>query len=226
MQLIRNQIALAARMANADRATTRLGTVTSYDPNDCAVVVTLRPDGVQTGWLPVVSPWSGNGWGMFAPPTPGDLVEVQFVDDNLEVGFVCQRFFTDQNRSLACPSGEFWLVHQSGSCFKFHNDGSVDLTSHANLTATVGGNLVANVTGNANLTAGGNATVQASGTATIKAASIILQNAGAALRKICTDLFVTLYNGHTHTSATAGSQTSQPTQQATTAHTTTTVQAE
>lgn len=127
MQAIRNQMMLAAKMATADRAPTKLGAVTSYDPDNYAVVVLLRPEDITTGWLPLVSSWSGNNWGMFAPPSIGDLVEVQFVDGSLEAGFACQRFYTDQNRPLNVPSGEFWLVHKSGSLLKFHNDGTVEL---------------------------------------------------------------------------------------------------
>jgi hypothetical protein len=77
-----------------------------------------------------------------------------------------------------------------------------------------------------NVNAGGNASVVAAGTATIQAASIILKNAGTALRKICTELFMTLYNGHTHPQS-GGGNTLQPNQQAASGtHTTNTVQAE
>lgn len=225
MGALMNAMRAQASMVGNGRASVRIGIVSSYDHANYCAKVKIQPEDTETGWLPVVSPWVGNGWGMFAPVTPGDVVEVQFQEDCFDVGFVCQRFFNDNIRPLDVQSGEFWLVHQSGSCLKFHNDGSVDLTSYTNLTATVGGNLVANVTGNANLTAA-NATVQATGTATIQAASIILQNAGSALRKICTDLFMTLYNGHTHPQS-GGGNTLQPNQQATAGtHTTNTVQAE
>lgn len=206
-------------MAGNGRASVRVGIVSSYDHANYCAKVRIQPEDTETGWLPVVSPWVGNGWGMFAPVAPGDVVEVQFQEDSFEAGFVCQRFFNDEIRPLDVPSGELWMVHKSGAFLKFNNDGSVTITSHTDLTATVGGNLVANVAGNT--------TVQSAGTATIQAASIVLRNAGTALKKICTDLFMTLYNNHTHTSTTVGTQTSKPTQQATIGtHTTNTVQAE
>lgn len=133
---MQNRMLLAAQMAASGRASTRVGKVTSYDPVNYCAVVQLLPGGEQTGWLPVVSPWVGNGWGLFAPPTPGDLVEVQFVDDNIEAGFVCQRFYNDTDRPLTVQSGEFWLVHKSGSFLKFHNDGTVELNSAGTLTST------------------------------------------------------------------------------------------
>ena len=33
--------------------------------------VLLQPEGILTGYLPVKEPWVGNGWGMYAPPSPG-----------------------------------------------------------------------------------------------------------------------------------------------------------
>ena len=60
-------------------------------------------------------------------------------------------------------------MHKSGSLFKFHNDGSVELVTNQDLNATVGrhaninvtGNVVANVSGNLNATVGGNITSSA-----------------------------------------------------------------
>lgn len=172
MKHIRNHMMLAAQMASASRAATRIGTVTSYDPNDHAAVVTLHPDDTLTGWLPIMSQWVGNSWGLFAPPSIGDLVEVQFVDDNMEVGFICQRFYTNKNRPLPVPAGEFWLVHKSGSLLKFHNDGSVELQAATDLNATVGGNMNATVTGNATTTATGSIN-QTAPTITLKGAIVL-----------------------------------------------------
>jgi hypothetical protein len=48
-------------------------------------------------------------------------------------GFVVQKFFSTSAQPLAVPSGELWMVHKSGSLFKFHNDGSVELTAATKL---------------------------------------------------------------------------------------------
>jgi len=37
----------------------RFGVVTSVDPAAGTARVQLQPDGVLTGWLPVLSPWAG-----------------------------------------------------------------------------------------------------------------------------------------------------------------------
>lgn len=221
-----NHMRLASQMEGSGRASTRIGEVTSYDPNTYSAVVRLKPDNSLTGWLPVTSPWIGNGWGMFCPPSVGDLVEVQFQEDDLNAGFIVGRFYNDSDRPLPVQSGECWLFHKSGSFVKLTNDGKLLINGSVEIDATAP---TINITATGNITAqaGGNATVQAAGSATIQAPSIVLKNAGAALKKLCTDVFMTLYNGHTHTSSTAGTQTSAPTQQAAAGtHTTNTVQAE
>ena len=121
--------AQAAVAALAGRSDPRIGIVTSYDPNRYAVRVSIQPEGFGTGWLPLASPWIGNGWGMFAPPSIGDMIEVGFQEGSPEAGYACLRFYSTQAQPLPCPSGEFWLVHQSGSRLKLCNDGSVELAA-------------------------------------------------------------------------------------------------
>lgn len=127
----------AARM-EAQKSAVRIGVVTAYDPNNYAAKVQIQPEGYETGFLPVTSPWTGNGWGLFCPPTPGDVVDVHFQEGGKQAGFVALRHFGDQFRPMEVPSGEFWLVHKSGSSLKFLNDGSVTLSADTNLTVTAG----------------------------------------------------------------------------------------
>lgn len=136
MQRLMNSMRAQAELAQSGRARVRVGLVSSYDPANYCAKVRLMPEDVETGWLPVTSPWAGNGWGMFAPPTPGDMVEVQFQEDSIEAGFVVGRFYSDSDRPLPAPSGEFWLVHQSGSLLKFHNGGTVELVAAGTLTSS------------------------------------------------------------------------------------------
>jgi hypothetical protein len=158
-----NAIRLQAQRAMADLASTRVGLITSYEPANFSVRVALQPEGVITGWLPLCSPWIGNGWGMFAAPSVGDMVAVHFFGGDLEAGFVEGRLFNDVDRPLAAPSAEFWLVHKSGSSLKFTNDGTVTLHTQADLVATVGGKLNATVASDATVSVTGNATVGVNG---------------------------------------------------------------
>ena len=135
MQHLMNAMKSMTQQAVQSRAATRHGTITSYDPNAYAVKVRLQPDGVETGWMPLKSPWVGKQWGLFCPPSVGDAVEIDYQEDDSGVGSVGWRFFNDTDRPLACPSGEFWLVHQSGSLLKFYNNGQVELQVKDTLTS-------------------------------------------------------------------------------------------
>ncbi|WP_162136286.1 phage baseplate assembly protein V [Zavarzinella formosa] len=136
----------AARQAG-EKSPPRRGIVSAYDPDHYAAKVVIQPEGHETGFIPVGSPMVGDGWGMFCPPTPGDEVDVHFQEGGKNAAYVSLRFFGNQARPLSVPSGEFWLVHRSGSFLKFLNDGTVELNTAGDLNATVGGQANLSVTG-------------------------------------------------------------------------------
>lgn len=140
MKQLLNAMRLQALMAGAGQASTRLGVVSSYNPNDYTVKVRLQPDDVETGWLPLLAPWVGNGWGMFSPPQPGDMVHVEFQEGSYEAGVACLRLFNDQDRPLPCPAGELWLVHASGASFRLTNDGAATFSDGHGATVRLNGN--------------------------------------------------------------------------------------
>ncbi len=165
MQRLMNVMKLQADLAQrASQA--RLGKVLGYDPNTYRAKVLIQPENQITGWMPVGSEWVGNNWGLFAPPAEGDAVLVEFFGGDFEAGVITKRLYHNEAAPVAnVPIGEFWLVHQTGSALKFHNDGSVEIISNTDLKATVGGNLNVSVTG--------------TGTATVSAAEIDLVNSNA-----------------------------------------------
>ncbi|WP_259341529.1 phage baseplate assembly protein V [Ralstonia solanacearum] len=219
MLQLRNHMALAAQLAQAGRADSRVGTVTSYDPGTASARVRLEPvdpdnpDRSLTGWLPVTSPWVGNGWGMDAPVSPGDQVEVQFFGGEIENGYICARLFSDQQRPTGAQSGEFFLTHQSGSYVKLTNDGKLLINSQVEIDAS--GPTI-------NIQATGNVNVQAGGYANITAPSIQLGASGQSLLAFVTSAFMSLFNSHTHPEHDGGN-TSAPNQQMGASHVTTTV---
>ncbi|PUA19574.1 phage baseplate assembly protein V [Glaciimonas sp. PCH181] len=138
MRAMLNVMRQQATQVMGEYANTRLGTVQSYDAGNYSVRVAIQPEGNLTGWIPLLSPWVGNGWGMFCPPSIGDMVEVQFQESDHDAAMCCMRLYNDQNRPLSVPSGEFWMVHKTGSALKFHNDGSIEVIANttASYTAT------------------------------------------------------------------------------------------
>lgn len=138
--LLQNAMRLQAQAAAASsRAEPRIGLVSGYDPNRYAVKVTLQPEGNETGWIPLGAVWVGNGWGLFAPPSLGDQVEVSFLEGSSEAGCALLRFFNDVDQPLAVPSGELWIVHKKGGLFKLLNTGAVTFSDGQGATFTLNG---------------------------------------------------------------------------------------
>lgn len=225
MQPLINSMRAHAVQALDGKVATRLGVVESYDPNTYSVKVTLQPDGTGTGWIPVGSPWVGNGWGLFSPPSPGDQVEIGYQEDDRGAPIARLRLFDVTNMPLPCPSGEFWLVHKTGAFFKLTNDGKALINGQVEIDATAP-TINITATSNVSVTAGGNATVQASGTATVQAASIILKNAGTALKKLLNSAFAIWAANHVHSNGNGGANTGTPTTTPDTSTQTSIVQAE
>jgi phage baseplate assembly protein gpV len=131
--------ALKGQAANQDQAsgTPRFGLVTSVDPGTATARVTLQPEGVLTGWLPLLTPWVGNGWGLVCPPSPGDQVLVIPQEGDAEHGLIIASTWSDKATPPAAPSGEFWLVHSSGSFLKLQNDGTIQIKGDLHVNGDV-----------------------------------------------------------------------------------------
>lgn len=126
MHAIQNQMRMLAQLSQNERMDDAKGVVVSYDPDSYAARVVLKPADVLTGWLPIAAEWVGNGWGMFCPPSIGDLVAVAFTAADSGSGTITGRIFNDEDRPLSVPSGELWLVHKSGQYLKLLNDGTIE----------------------------------------------------------------------------------------------------
>lgn len=136
---LQNAIRLQIERALANRIHRRIGSVTSYNPNKYAAKVTLQPDGLMTGWLPVAATWVGDQWGLFAPPSVNDQVDVEFFDGVPAAAIVTARYFDDNHRPLAAPSGEWWLVHKHGQFIKLTNDGKLTVSDGQGATIVLDG---------------------------------------------------------------------------------------
>jgi hypothetical protein len=115
----------------------RFGIVTSVDTNSSCARVTLQPEGVLSGWLPVLSPWVGAGWGLVCPPSQGDQVMVLAQEGNAEHGVIIGAAFSTTQLPPAAPVGECWLVHSSGSFIKLQNDGTIRVNGDLHVNGDV-----------------------------------------------------------------------------------------
>ncbi|WP_336766585.1 phage baseplate assembly protein V [Pantoea dispersa] len=134
MRALLNVMAATARQSTTGKNGGRQGIITAYDPVSYAVKVQLQPTGEETGWIPLSTPWAGNGWGLAAGPVIGAVAEVGFDSGLPGVGMAQGQFYNDTDLCPGPPSGEFWLVHQSGSLLKFLNSGEVLLSAKEKLT--------------------------------------------------------------------------------------------
>lgn len=119
--------ALKAQAGALDRSIgqPRFGVVTSVDSQRYAARVALQPEGVISGWLPILTGWVGAGWGMACPPSPGDQVLVLAQEGDSEHGIIVGRAWSEQSPAVAAPVGELWLVHATGSSIRLCNDGAI-----------------------------------------------------------------------------------------------------
>jgi phage baseplate assembly protein gpV len=151
-----NMVKSHAAGLDGQRGAARFGLVASFDPGSYATRVLLQPENVLTGWLPVLSPWVGAGWGMAAPLPPGTQVLVLAQEGNAEHGIVLGAVWSAVDTPLPAPAGELWLRHQSGSFIKLGNDGSIDVQASV---VKIAGDLI--VTGNISDQNGGHGTLAA-----------------------------------------------------------------
>jgi hypothetical protein len=119
--------AVKAHAAGLDNSSgqAKFGTISSVNYETGNARVVIQPDGVLSGWLPILSHWVGNGWGMICPPNPGDQVLLVPQEGDGEQGVIIGRTYSLTQMPPKAPSGEFWLIHQSGSFLKICNDGTI-----------------------------------------------------------------------------------------------------
>lgn len=214
MNQLLNIMAMRSAMAQSAFSGTRQGIITAYDPTEYAIKVSLQPTGEETGWIPLASPWVGNGYGFAAGPMIGAEVEVNFDSGTVGVGMAGGQFYNNEDRCPGPPSGELWIVHQSGSMLKFLNSGKIIIQDGAGTSINLNGD------GTRTDSASGAVTSTASGGMTIVAN---IQNNGNfqssgsikdmnGVHGSINDIRTT-YNGHTHHENGTGSNTNTPNQQ-------------
>jgi hypothetical protein len=131
--------AIKSHAAGLDQSTgqVKFGTVTSVNSQNATARVLIQPNGVLSGWLPILSQWVGSGWGMMCPPYPGDQVLLVPQEGDGEQGVIVGRTFSNQQVPPVVPEGEFWLVHQSGSFLKLCNDGTIQVSGDLHVQGDV-----------------------------------------------------------------------------------------
>jgi phage baseplate assembly protein gpV len=115
----------------------RLAIISSVDAKSACARVLHQPEGILSGWLPILSLWSGDGWGLVCLPAVGDQVLVLSHDGDPSNGIVVGSLYSDKRKVPATPPGEFWLLHRSGSYIKLIDDGTVQIAGDLHVAGEV-----------------------------------------------------------------------------------------
>jgi hypothetical protein len=137
VQRLRDAIRAQAGMVDRTLGQPRFAIITSFNLADYTARVKLQPEGTLTGWLPVLSPWTGSGWGMVCPLAAGDQVLVLPQEGDTEHGVVVGRAYSKASPPPQAAAGELWIVHASGCCLKLKADGTVSITGDLHVLGDV-----------------------------------------------------------------------------------------
>jgi phage baseplate assembly protein gpV len=195
---LREAVRYHAAALDATRPQPRFAVVESVDAARHLAKVTIQPEGVLTGWLPILGMGGGGAWGLICPPAVGAQVVVVPLDGDHENWAVLGAAWSTANvppdpsatpggAAAAVQAGEMALVSKAGAYVRLNADGSAVVLSPGNVTVS----------------AGGNATIEATGTIALSAPSVVGGN-GSLLQELCTAEAYTYLINHVHTDPQGG----------------------
>ena len=131
--------ALRVQSAKLDRTfgQPRFGTISSFSSESYTARVLLQPEGTVTGWLPILSPWTGPGWGIVCPLAAGDQVFVLSQEGDAEHGVIVGCAYSNRTAPPKATDGECWIVHKSGATLKLKADGTVSISGDLHVDGDV-----------------------------------------------------------------------------------------
>lgn len=136
-----NLIKMHSALAQTSTESTSIGKITGYDPVNFLVTVEIQPadedePALQTGWIPIVSIAVGPEWGIQVGPQIGNICEVHYQEGSLQNAYAASSFFGLTALPMPVQSGEFFIVHSTGSFLKFTNDGKVSINGNVEIDIT------------------------------------------------------------------------------------------
>lgn len=193
---VANQLKQHAGQLVSNLAFPILAKIVSVDAVTYYVKVEIQPpsdtdgtDAIQTDWLPApMTTWVGNGWGIIAPPSNGDLAIIVFQNGDWNFPLVLGYVYTTQ--VLPPPgikAGEYCLLHQGGSFLKLTNDGKLSLNGQAEIDVI-----------------SPEIKITATTEVLVDSPSVKLGMTSGAVKKLLNELAATVYNSHTHSDPQGG----------------------
>ena len=122
----------------------RFGIVESVDPARHLAKVTIQPEGVLSGWLPVLGFGGGNGWGVICPPAIGAQVILVPLDGDHESYAVLGAAWSTANlppQPAETPGGgpgpvqpgEMAVISAAGAYVRLNADGTLTIVASAGI---------------------------------------------------------------------------------------------
>ena len=88
------------------------GRITSYDPNTNSVKVTLMPEGIPSGWLPISTLGASTaGISVQVGPSIGSVALIHYAEGDPEAAHVFGFIHNDNNRPPGAQSGQHIVKH-------------------------------------------------------------------------------------------------------------------
>ena len=137
-----NTMKMHAASMDAQVGQARWGVVQSVDPVRYVAKVLIQPENVLSGWLPVMSPFVGGGFGLVSPPVIGQQVSIVADSGDHQHGIIIGGTWSSSSPTpgpakaptaagAAVQSGEAALFSKTGSYVLLNNDGSLFISSSA-----------------------------------------------------------------------------------------------
>lgn len=134
-----------AAALDATRPQPRFAVVESVDPVRHLAKVSIQPEGVLSGWLPILGMGGGAGWGVICPPAIGAQVVVVPLDGDHESWGVLGTAWSVVNvppdpastaggAAAAVQPGEMALVSGAGAYVRLNADGTLTIVATAGIT--------------------------------------------------------------------------------------------
>jgi len=125
MDVLTNQIKQLANQEGDIKALIKVGTINSYRADTYRATVTLQPEGILTGWIPIAT------WGEVKPLKVDTQCVVVFFNGDLNNGVVVGNIFSTANPppqdDAVTQPGSFLFKTENGAIFKVTNSGQIEI---------------------------------------------------------------------------------------------------
>jgi hypothetical protein len=108
---------------------------TAYNPDTHAVKGIIQPHGIESGWVPIATGHTGNGFGIAVGPRVGDpqkldgqVFDLHFDQGDPDTLVAHHRQFSSAEKPPRVESGEMVMMHESGNKVFFAKDKSLSIT--------------------------------------------------------------------------------------------------